>query len=124
MKKKIVVIVVIIAFLLAIVGLVKCGSLFINHKLPIDESKEKDALTPMIMVDGVLYIYTGRLNTDKLMCGTYDDRIESTVNRNEKPDKDNQSNFGTGYGYQCGKNNTMNVFIDGKRYIFAAEETK
>lgn len=121
MKKKIVIVVVIVVFL---AGFVKIGSLFINHKLPIDDSREKDALTPMIRVDGVLYIYTGRLNTDELMCGTYDDRIASTVNRNEKPDKDNQSNFGTGYGYQCGKNNTMNVFIDGKCYIFAAEETK
>lgn len=45
---------------------------------------------------------TGHESTVEARCGVMDGEITSEVDGSEKPTKDNQSNFGTGYGYQYG----------------------
>ena len=88
-------------------------------------SPEKWDLIPMVMVDGVLYLDTGHVSTVQARCGMMDGNITSTVGGSEKPTVDGQSNFGTGYGYQYGASeDTIEINIDGKWYIFATEEAR
>ncbi len=84
-----------------------------------DVEIEHDRL-PSVMVDGVLYLDTGRVS-DALRCGVMDGEITSTVDSSEVPTEDNQSNFGTGFGYQYGPEGTIEVCITEKWCIFAAE---
>ncbi len=84
-------------------------------RLAISENKKP---APMIMVDGKLYQATDKEST-ALRCGIMDGEITSSVSENEIPSKDNQSNFGIGYGYQYGASETIEICIDGKWYIFA-----
>lgn len=51
-----------------------------------------------------------------------DGEITSSVESWEIPVKDDQSNFGTGYTYQYGTENTVVVYINGKRIVFEAED--
>ena len=67
----------------------------------VKEAEQWD-LIPMVMVNGELYIDTGHESTVEARCGVMDGEITSEVDGSEKPTKDNQSNFGTGYGYQYG----------------------
>lgn len=68
----------------------------------------------MVVVDGVLYKDTGKISTE-LRCGMMDGEITSTVDT--VPAEDDQSNFGTGYGYQYGMSG-IEVSIDGEWHIF------
>lgn len=68
----------------------------------------------MVVVDGVLYKDTGKISTE-LRCGMMDGEITSTVDT--VPEEDDQSNFGTGYGYQYGMSG-IEVSIDGEWHIF------
>lgn len=98
----------------------------ITLKTPADRNvEEKWAMIPMLMVEGVLYLDTGYDNTDIRKCGTFDGEITSTVHGTEKPTKDNESNFGDGYGYQCGvTEGTIEVYMNEKWRIFATEEVR
>lgn len=69
---------------------------------------------PMIMVDNVLYHDSGEIST-ALRCGMMDGEITDTVDG--EPTENDQSNFGTGYGYQYGAG-TIEVRIDDEWHIF------
>ena len=71
----------------------------------------------MVRVKGKLYYDSGMLS-DTLRCGVMDGQIETTVEAGEVPKKDNQSNFGAGYGYQYGAGGTIEINVDGKWLIF------
>ena len=82
-------------------------------------------LIPMVMVNGEIYMDTGHESTVEARCGMMDGEITSKVNQNEIPTKDNESNFGTGYGYQYGsQEGTIEIYINDKWWIFATEETR
>ena len=51
----------------------------------------------MVNVGGKIYLDTGKESVIEGRCGVFDGRISSTVEENEKPTADNQSNFGIGY---------------------------
>lgn len=87
-----------------------------------DINNEKEALIPMIMVNGQIYYDTGKESTIEARCGVMDGKIEESVESWEKPIKDNQSNFGIGYEYQYGIEGTIDVVIDGKWVIFEVRE--
>ena len=54
-----------------------------------------------------------------------DGEITSQVDGNKQPSVDDQSNFGTGYGYQYGATEgTIELFMNGKWWIFATEEAR
>ena len=77
------------------------------------------------MVDGVLYYDAGRLSTVSARCGNMDGEITSAVDCSEIPTENNQSNFGTGYGYQIGpREGTIEVCIDGNWNVFATKEVR
>lgn len=76
------------------------------------------------MVDGILYLDTGRTSTVKFSCGNMDWEITSQVPQSQKPTIDDRSNFGTGYGYQYGaEEGTIEIYINQKWCVFSAEGT-
>ena len=95
----------------------------------ISEYKDGAASTwdriPMVMVDGVLYLDTGKVSTVMARCGMMDGEITSQVDGSQQPTIDNQSNFGTGYGYQYGAmEGTIEIYMNEKWWIFATEEAR
>ena len=90
----------------------------------IKETETRD-LIPMVMVNGTLYLDTGHESKIEARCGVMDGEITSQVDRNKQPSVDDQSNFGTGYGYQYGATEgTIELFMNGKWWIFATEEAR
>lgn len=91
------------------------------------ESSEEVAvggdLIPMVMVEGELYLDTGYESTAEARCGVMDGEITSTVDAAEQPTKDNESNFGTGYGYQYGsQEGLIEIYMNDKWRLFATEK--
>ncbi len=91
----------------------------VNKDLGNTDNNEE--LGRIVMVNGKLYYDTGKESTFELRCGTMDGKISSSVGQNEIPREDNQANFEGDYGYQYGRENTIEVSIDGKWCVF---ETK
>ena len=78
-------------------------------------------LPPLVMVDGRLYQDTGRESTLTGRCGVLDGEITSAVSSQEVPSKDDQSNFGTGFGYQIGPDpDTIEVYLNETWMVFEA----
>ncbi len=65
----------------------------------------------MIKVKGNIYYDTGK-QSDSLRCGIMDGTITSQCDAGSQPVYDNQSNFGSGYGYQYAINDTIEVHIE------------
>ena len=79
----------------------------------------------MVMVNGTLYLDTGYESDAIERTDHFDGEITSQVDGSERPSVDDQSNFGTGYGYQYGKTEgTIELFMNGKWWIFATEEAR
>lgn len=94
----------------------------ITLKAPADRLQEelKDR-TPMVMVNGKLYYDTSRESSIVARCGMMDGEITASVAASEIPVMDDQSNFGTGYGYQYGaEEGTVELYINGKWRVFEA----
>ena len=82
-------------------------------------------LIPMVMVNGTLYLDSGHESKIEARCGVMDGEITSQVDGSKQPTVDDQSNFGTGYGYQYGTTEgTIELFMNGKWWIFATEEAR
>lgn len=77
---------------------------------------------PMVMVNGKLYYDTGKESIIDARCGTADGEITSSVDGAETPAKDNQSNFGTGFEYQYGDDDTIEIFMNEKWIVFEHRE--
>ena len=78
---------------------------------------------PMVKVDGTTYTDTGYENA-MVTCGTADGEIKTSVDGKSMPEKDDESNFGTGYGYQVWENGYINVEIEGRWILFRDVELK
>ena len=90
----------------------------------IKETETWDVI-PMVMVNGTLYLDTGHESKIEARCGVMDGEITSQVDGSKQPTVDDQSNFGTGYGYQYGATEgTIELFMNGKWWIFATEEAR
>ncbi|MBR5805577.1 MAG: hypothetical protein IKY30_02240 [Oscillospiraceae bacterium] len=83
----------IIAALLCLAMLNGCAKPDIE-KLPPEEMPEK-----AVMIDNVLYYYTGQ-HIELLRCGVMDGKITEFVPTTQLPTENDQSNFGDGYEYQ------------------------
>lgn len=104
-------------FLLCFVG---CGSDtpdVENLDAPENTELPKD-LPRMVMVKGLLYEDTGSVST-VARCGVMDGEITSSVNADEIPTKDDQSNFGAGCGYQFAGGDEIHIYMDDQWQIFA-----
>lgn len=84
--------------------------------------KKEDEI-PMVMVDDVLYLATGYEKEADKRPDTFDGVISSEVDRREKPTANDQSNFGTGYGYRYQTTEgIIEIYIDNKWEVFATEK--
>lgn len=79
-------------------------------------------LMKAVMIEGKLYYETGQLNKS-LTCGTMDGVITSEVSGDKLPVLNDQSNFGTGNGYQFGPAGTVTILIDDQYLIFQDAKT-
>ncbi|MDE6943348.1 MAG: hypothetical protein K2P66_02865 [Lachnospiraceae bacterium] len=77
---------------------------------------------PMVRVNGKLYYDTGRESTISGRCGNMDGEITSTVDGTEVPIEDDQSNFGSGFGYQYGADDTIEIYMNEKWFVFEYRE--
>ena len=109
--KKIIASVLVLVYMLGLVG---CNTS--NTK----ETSLEDRRA-MIMVEGTLYFDTNKVSTVEREDSLFDGVITSAVNQGEIPTKNDQSNFGTGYGYQYGTDGTVEVYINEKWAVFEAE---
>ena len=91
------------------------GLIGVNHSATEELVWDK---IPMVMVDGSLYYDTGKESAKTGRCGTMDGEITSTVDGAETPTENNQSNFGTGFEYQYGIGNTIEISINEKWIVF------
>lgn len=86
--------------------------------------KETDkTYPPMVKVDGTTYVDTGYENA-MVTCGTADGEIKTTVDGKSMPENNDESNFGTGYGYQVWEKGYINVEIEGRWILFRDVELK
>ena len=92
----------------------------------VSETKEGQwDLVPMVMVDGKIYLDTGKESSVEARCGVTDGEITSSVDGTQKPTQDGESNFGTGYGYQYGpQEGTIEIYMNEKWWVFATEEVR
>ena len=89
-------------------------------------------LIPMVQVDGVIYIETGiglmglGLTDGSESSMEMDGEITSSVEGWEMPAADDQSNFGTGYGYRYfeDEEGAIMLYMNGQWHLFATEEKK
>ena len=78
---------------------------------------------PMVKVDGTTYTDTGYENA-MVTCGTADGEIKTSVDGKRMPENNDESNFGTGYGYQVWEKGYINVEIEGRWILFRDVELK
>jgi len=109
--------------LVCVLALIGCSDTQEENEPVADE--EVWDLIPMVMVNGELYLTTGYSNPEVRECGMFDGEITSTVDGSERPTVDDQSNFGTGYGYQYGAmEGTIKIYMNNKWWIYATEEVR
>ncbi len=89
-----------------------------------EEAPVMQDLPPMVMVNGVLYQDTGKISSMEGRCGTMDGEITSAVDGTQIPTENDQSNFGTGYGYQFAAEDTIEILIDGKWAVYQARKAE
>lgn len=97
------------------------------YGITVIERAEADSMwdrIPMVRVNGKLYYDTGKESTVNGRCGNMDGEITSTVDGTEIPMEDNQSNFGSGFGYQYGANDAIEIYMNEKWFIFEYREEK
>lgn len=88
-----------------------------------EKEVEEEAYPKAVKVSGTIYEDTGFENA-MVTCGTMDGEIKTTVSEKEMPANDDESNFGTGYGYQVWEEGYINVQIDNKWILFKDIELK
>lgn len=81
-------------------------------------NEEQTVKARAVFVRDRLYISTETESTIEGRCGNMDGEIISSVQENEMPSKNGESNFGTGYSYQVTGVNTVDVFIGDKIIVF------
>ena len=95
------------------------------YKITLLEQENAHAMwdrIPMVRVNNKLYYDTGRESTLSGRCGIMDGEITSTVDGTEIPMEDNQSNFGCGFGYQYGADDTIEIYMNEKWVVFEYRE--
>ena len=108
--------ILLILILICMSGLVACNKTTVTEETIVGKD-----LIPMVMINKVIYIDTGKESIAEREDSLFDGEITSTVKQSQIPTENNQSNFGTGYGYQYGTEETIEIYINGKWWVFKAE---
>ena len=82
------------------------------------EGEIKYDIIPMVMIDDKCYYDTGNVYAESNEAKDFDGEITSAVDASQRPTENNQSNFGTGYGYRYGEGDTVDLYINGTWSIF------
>lgn len=82
-----------------------------------EEEKTEQIYPPMVKVAGVIYVDTGYENA-MVTCGTASGEIKNAVDGTKMPVGDDESNFGTGYGYQLWEKGYINVRLNNRWILF------
>ena len=86
------------------------------------QAEENGDKIPMVMIDGKQYYDTGKeapsAEEDLPIAG----EITSSVEGTEIPTENNQSNFGTGFAYRYGADDTIEILCNEKWMVFAYRE--
>ncbi len=96
-----------------------------NHENTVAAQEEADTMQdriPMVRVNGKLYYDTGRESTVNGRCGNMDGEITTSVDETDIPMEDYQSNFGSGFGYQYGADDTIEIYMNEKWFVFECRE--
>ena len=121
--KPVVCILIIVVVLCAVFAVCFMTDLTGSAAIPAEEVDYAEI--PAVMVDGVLYETAGVRSSPIEEDYTLDGEITSVVSGGELPTENDQSNFGTGYGYRYGAmEGTLEVMMDGERCLFATSEVK
>ena len=101
-------------------SLVGCNNSSVEKTVPSvsEEAVVGGDLAPMVMIDGFVYVDIGEESTRTERKDGFDGEITSTVTQNQEPTENDQSNFGTGYGYQYGPNGTIEILMNDKWWVF------
>ncbi|MDE7266987.1 MAG: hypothetical protein K2N89_05935 [Lachnospiraceae bacterium] len=86
----------------------------------VEEAKsdiEWDKVARVVMIEGRLYYDTGKESPPRGCC-ILDGEITSMTDGSEMPAEDNQSNFGTDYGYCYVTDDAVELAIDKKWILF------
>jgi len=103
----------------------ECESAAVSIGSEVMVDTDTGAVVPMVMINGELYLDTGLESSVEARCGVMDGTIDSAVSGTEKPVKNNQSNFGTDFGYQYGpQEDTIEIYMNESWRIFATEEVR
>ena len=78
---------------------------------------EDFSAAPMLVINGRLYYDTGEVSDSPARSGA-DGHVGNSVLSDQVPGAEGESNFGTGYGYRYGINDTVEVEMDGVYHIF------
>ncbi len=85
-------------------------------------------MPPAVMIDGTLYLTTGHTTTyvsTEVGEDFWDGTITSEVPGSELPTQNDQSNFGTGFGYRYGEQEgTVELELNRNWVIFATKEVR
>ena len=84
--------------------------------------KNKANIQKAVMAFGYLYYSTGEISEGNGVSEDNTRTIMTSVDYNELPQKDDESNFGSGYKYVFGEPYTILVEINNKWCVFAREE--
>ncbi len=96
---------------------------YVNGKATYLKSKPELELPRAVMVNGEIYYDTNQESTITGRCGNMDGNIDSECASNELPTKNNQGNFGIGYGFQYGPREGMiEINMEDTWYVFATEK--
>lgn len=95
-----------------------------NSNLITNEQTQNNVTTSgrIVMVNGTLYYDANKESTIQGRCGNSDGKITSNISSNEIPTENNQANFEGNYEYQYGEQNTIEIKINDKWYVFKAKE--
>lgn len=78
-----------------------------------EPDQSETASIRMVMLEGKIYVDVGKSDINA-RCGMMDGSIDSSVESGKYPERHNQSNFGSGYGYQYVGDNSIDVNINGE----------
>ncbi|MFI3238961.1 MAG: M56 family metallopeptidase, partial [Lachnospiraceae bacterium] len=79
-------------------------------------------LIPMVMINDKMYIDTGKISEETMFetpeSSNFDGWITSTVDGSERPTKNNESNFGEGFGYKIIDEESVAIYINEEWYQY------
>ncbi len=115
--------------IILIIGCCFVGTKMFGDKKPVTENQnqkgreqlqEEKKVPRMVKVNGTLYYDTGKLSMVEGRCGMADGYIHTTVFPNETPIRENESNFGSQYGFQYESENTIAVILPTGWTVFSS----